>query len=91
MKVNIPNIVKNLGKNIKFLQPLYESITNSLEASATEIDIEIHHNNPFGQVMPKMTGFTIKDNGDGFNSRNRDAFMELWTNNKLTLGCKGSG
>ena len=91
MKVNIPNIVKNLGKNIKFLQPLYESITNSLEANATNIEIEILHDNPFEEVTPKMTGFIIKDNGEGFDSKNRNAFMELWTNNKITLGCKGSG
>lgn len=91
MKVNIPNIVNNLGKNIKFLQPLYESITNSLEANATNIEIEILHDNTFEEVTPKMIGFTIKDNGEGFDTKNRDAFMELWTKNKITLGCKGSG
>ncbi len=91
MKVNIPNIVKNLGKDIKFLQPLYESIANSLEANATNIEIEILHDNPFEEVTPKMIGFVIKDNGEGFDSKNRNAFMELWTNNKITLGCKGSG
>ena len=91
MRVNIPNIVKNLGKNINFLQPLYESITNSLEANATSINIEIYHDEPFEQIMPKMIGFTIQDNGNGFNQKNRNAFMELWTNNKLALGCKGSG
>ena len=83
MKVNIPNIVNNLGKNIKFLQPLYESITNSLEANATNIEIEILHDNTFEEVTPKMIGFTIKDNGEGFDTKNRDAFMELWTKNKI--------
>lgn len=91
MKVNIPNIVKNLGKDIKFLQPLYESIANSLEANANNIEIEILHDNPFNGIISKMTGFIIKDNGDGFNLKNRNAFMELWTNNKMSLGCKGSG
>ena len=57
MRVNIPNIVKNLGKNINFLQPLYESITNSLEANATSINIEIYHDEPFEQIMPKMDRF----------------------------------
>lgn len=91
MKVNIPNIVKNLGKNIKFLQPLYESITNSLEANSTNIEIEILHDNPLEGIMSKMTGFIIKDNGEGFDLKNRTAFLELWTNNKISLGCKGSG
>lgn len=91
MKVNIPNIVKNLGKNINFLQPLYESITNSLEANATKIVIDILHDNSLSGVEPKMIGFIIEDNGEGFNEQNRNAFMELWTNNKLSLGCKGSG
>lgn len=91
MRVNIANIVRNIGKNIKFLQPLYESIVNSLEANATKIEIKIDHDAPGWDITPKMIGFSITDNGEGFNQKNRDAFMELWTNNKISLGCKGSG
>lgn len=29
-KVNTKQAVKNIGKNVRFLQPLFEAITNSL-------------------------------------------------------------
>jgi len=91
----IPSIVKNLGKQVKFLQPLYEAISNSLEANATEITVTLHKNDP--QLLLKefpddrVTGFSIMDDGDGFTEKNRKAFCELWTDNKISLGCKGSG
>lgn len=34
VKANIKDIVANLGKDVKFLQPLFEAIINSLEANA---------------------------------------------------------
>ena len=91
MKVSIPNIVRNLGKNVKFMQPVYESIVNSLEANATRIELEFLLSESMVEITPKITGFTIIDNGDGFDKANIDAFCELWTNNKIALGCKGSG
>jgi len=89
--VNVEDIVRNLGKNIKFNQPMYEAIINSLEANATKITIEIHHDSPIEGVEPKITGFKISDNGEGFIEKNRVAFTKLWTDNKATIGCKGSG
>ena len=35
----IEDVVNNLAKNVDFLQPLYEAITNSLEAGAKNITI----------------------------------------------------
>lgn len=89
--VTVEDIIRNIGKNIKFNQPLYEAIVNSLEAGATDIKVEFQHDNPIPGVIPKITGFTIEDNGEGFTSKNRLAFTQLWTKNKLSLGCKGSG
>jgi hypothetical protein len=91
----IPSVVRNLGKQVKFLQPLYEAVSNSLEANATEIAVTLHKNDPQfmleGVSDDRVTGFSIMDNGDGFTEKNREAFCELWTDNKLSLGCKGSG
>ena len=91
----IPSIVKNLGKQVKFLQPLFEAVSNSLEANATEITVTLHKNDPQllleGFSDDRVTGFNIVDNGDGFTEKNREAFCELWTPNKISLGCKGSG
>ncbi|MCL2498946.1 MAG: ATP-binding protein [Defluviitaleaceae bacterium] len=91
----ISSVVKNLGKQVKTLQPLYEAISNSLEANATEITVTFHKN--ASQLLledvsdDRVTGFSIMDNGDGFTEKNRKAFCELWTDNKISLGCKGSG
>lgn len=89
--VTVEDIIRNIGKNIKFNQPLFEAIVNSLEAGATDIMVEFQHDEPMKGVIPKITGFTISDNGEGFTSKNCLAFTQLWTKNKITLGCKGSG
>ena len=39
----------------------------------------------------ELVGLTVDLGFEGFDTKNRDAFMELWTKNKITLGCKGSG
>jgi len=90
--VKIQRIVDNLGKHTKFLQPIYEAITNSLEADATEIVVNITHDTPMeNTVSPKINGFSIIDNGVGFTQEHQDSFCELWTDKKIELGCKGSG
>lgn len=91
IQVKISDIVKNLAKDSKFLQPMFEAIINSLEANATEINIEISSANSLPDIPGSITGFTITDNGDGFNEKNLEAFGLLWTDNKIELGCKGSG
>ena len=88
--VNIKDIVKNLGKNTRFLQPLFEAISNSLEAKATKINIFLNSaSDLFNEHFIK--GFVIEDNGEGFTKENIDAFNTLWTDNKRRIGCKGSG
>lgn len=91
--VQIESIIKQLeNKSIKFIQPIYEAIANSLEANATEIEVEIFHDQPLENTVPsKIEGFKITDNGDGFTQTNREAFNEFWTANKAKMGCKGSG
>lgn len=90
-KVNTKQAVKNLGKNVKFLQPLFEAITNSLEANATNIKVKIFSDSTLINGFQPMCGFSIEDNGDGFTDNNIEAFQTLWTENKLKIGCKGSG
>ena len=80
-------------KYVSFLQPVYESITNSLEAGATNINVIFYTNKDQlphtgdGQII----GFSIEDNGEGFIEKNLDAFKELYTKNKIKIGCKGVG
>ena len=89
--VRVEDIIRNIGKNAKFNQPLFEALLNSLEAGATNITVSFNHDETITGVVPKITGFTIVDNGEGFTEKNRIAFSQLWTDNKISLGCKGSG
>ena len=77
IKVNIKEAVKNLGKNVKFLQPLFEAIANSLEANATNIKVKIFSDPTLINGFQTMYGFSIEDNGDGFTDNNLDAFQTL--------------
>lgn len=91
IKANIKDIVTNLGKDVKFLQPLFEAIINSLEANASKIIIRLQQDITLFDDFSLINGFSIEDNGEGFNKKNVDAFATLWTDNKRQIGCKGSG
>lgn len=96
--VKIKNILRQFNKKIPFLQPVYESIVNSLEANATNIIVEFTEEKLLALVdeqnVPidkKITGFKITDNGDGFDKKNLDSFKDYLSDTKLSLGCKGVG
>lgn len=92
--VDISAIVKNIGKDISFLQPVYEAVVNSLEANATEIEIEFFKDDQNilnEEFDAKINSFIITDNGEGFTTENIESFKKLWTTHKIALGCKGSG
>ncbi len=95
--VKIKNILRQFNKKIPFLQPVYESIVNSLEANATDILVEFfeeehplfdENNIP---MEKKIIGFKITDNGEGFNEKNLSSFKDYLSDTKLSLGCKGVG
>lgn len=97
--VKIKNILRQFNKKIPFLQPVYESIVNSLEANATDIIVEFAEeehlltltdelNTP---IEKRIIGFKITDNGDGFNKKNLASFKDYLSDNKIALGCKGIG
>ena len=93
MRTDTRAAVENFNKKqIPFLYPLYESITNSLEANATEITVDF---DTFTQVTNpndiRINGFTVTDNGTGFNEANIKSFHTVWSKHKKDLGCKGVG
>ena len=91
LSVTIDTAVKKLNKNITFFQPIFEAISNSLEAGAENITVTFESENSLPDITSKIIGLSIQDDGAGFTKTNRDAFCELWTTNKLSLGCKGFG
>ena len=95
LSVGIKTAVSKLNNQVTFLQPVYEAISNSLEAHSKNIYVTFHTD--ISQInlsteiskQAKINGFEIVDDGDGFNKKNRDSFGELWTTAKQNLGCKG--
>lgn len=96
MLTKIKNILSEL-QGISFLQPVFEAINNSLEAKATNIDINIKttpwlFNDEQETCSYKaIDSISIKDNGQGFNARNLRSFCEYLSDYKADIGCKGVG
>ncbi len=98
---NIPRFVEiALKERTSVYSPLIEAIVNSIEAisetnrtdgeiiitpkRSPQISLETNE-------LPDIVGFTVEDNGIGFNGKNRDAFDTLCTDYKAKLGGKGLG
>ena len=102
MQVNLSAAVKSL-KPVKFLQPLIEAVCNSLEANATEITVTLlpsivpalqlkgENGTTEKEVVKKIDGFVIEDNGDGFTEENLKSFDTYLSSYKKNIGCKGVG
>lgn len=90
IKVNISNILETLNDKLDFWQPIYESIVNSLEAHANEIDIYLSSKKDLTDASV-LSSIRIVDNGEGFTRKNFDSFNEFLSALKRNKGCKGIG
>jgi len=94
--VTIESIVDDLPP-INYKQVLYEAITNSIQADATNISIKFIYNilefdkKDIQDKEKVLESIEIIDNGIGFTYDNIEAFKEYKTKNKFGLGCKGVG
>jgi len=89
--VTIETIVTDL-QTVSWEQVLNEAITNSLQAHATEININFIQNAlDLEDTKKYIDSISIGDNGDGFNDINTKSFQEYRTQHKKDLGCKGIG
>jgi len=95
--VTIKSIVDDLPP-INYNQVLYEAITNSIQANATNIEIKFIYNildfnkKDIKDNKKVLESIEIIDNGIGFTSKNIKAFKEYKTDNKkVEFGCKGVG
>lgn len=95
LKINIANYIKRL-KNIDFMQPLIESVINSLDAGATSVDIIFDKQKRFETTKDGkkeedfIVGFTISDNGEGFTEKNIESFFDMFSSDQ-SRGKLGSG
>lgn len=88
MFIDIKNAVEKYKKST-ISDSINEAIVNSIQANATKIEIEINSSSDLGGEL--ISSVKIKDNGDGFNSINRNSFYEYQTAYKKSKGCKGIG
>jgi hypothetical protein len=97
--VNIKRLVENIRSGTNVYTPVVELIVNSIQAidetksSGGLVDIQIRRDgqeNLF-ESLHGVDGFIVSDNGIGFNKVNRDAFDELYTEQKKVDGGKGFG
>lgn len=106
MRINLEGRIKNTKLSpANCLFPLYEAIINSLHAIEERgnkgdgyVNIEIHRDYFTRTLDPKdegynppIIGFSIEDNGIGFNKDNYDAFITADTTRKSKKGGKGVG
>ncbi len=91
--VEINQLVNSLGK-VRFLQPIIECITNSLEANSKNVVVELSSACKEGTAFPDdrfIDKITVRDDGEGFSESNFTAFKEYRTKRKIHLGCRGVG
>ncbi len=88
---SIETIVNDLP-DISWEQVIFEAITNSLQAHATEINIKfIHYTLDLSETKKYIEQIVIEDNGEGFNEKNVESFENYRSQFKKELGCKGIG
>jgi len=84
ISADIKSIVSDL-KQVSWEQVIFEAITNSLQASSTEIRINFVHN------TLNIEEIHVIDNGDGFTEENTESFQKYRSAHKRHLGAKGTG
>ena len=99
--VNIKRAVENIRTGTNPYMPIVEVVVNAIQAieslgvSDGIVDIEIIRSRQIeielASHIPEVQGFTITDNGIGFNAENREAFDTLYTDQKIMEGGKGFG
>ncbi len=102
-QINIGRSVKAIPpQNTTAYTPVIEAIVNSIHSIEEsgrkdgQITVNIFRSkqkalNLGENASPPIKTIEITDNGIGFNSENRDAFDELYTDKKIDIGGKGFG
>ncbi|WP_430229973.1 ATP-binding protein [Nitrosomonas communis] len=97
--VNIKRAVDNIRSGTNAYTPLVEVVVNAIQAiehlgmakGMVEIEINRSRQAELNDSPSDIDGFTVIDNGIGFNDENREAFDTLYTDQKIAEGGKGFG
>lgn len=102
MKVDLPGKIRNTPlPRSKALLPMFEAVVNSLQAiedagksaASPSVDIVVGRDVVLEglEIAGEVNGFTITDNGVGFDDANLDSFLTSDTQYKVGRGGKGLG
>jgi len=89
---------EDVSNRVNQYNVIYEAITNSIHANATEITCTFKSfDNPYKDENGievstlKVDTITVRDNGDGMNCENYDSFCRYRSEYKKDLGAEGTG
>lgn len=87
---SIQTIVNDL-QDVTWEQVVFEAVTNSLQADATDVNIKFTSNSLEMTKERYIDHLIIQDNGEGFIDDNIKSFQNYRSQKKIDLGCKGIG
>ncbi|MTI13435.1 ATP-binding protein [Sansalvadorimonas verongulae] len=99
--VNIQRAIDNIraGSGVNIYTPVVEIIVNAIQAieianvkdGLVEIVVNREKQGDLDGSAGEVCGFTVSDNGIGFNTSNRNSFDTLYSDHKISQGGKGFG
>lgn len=87
---SIETIVNDL-QDVSWEQVVFEAVTNSLQANATEINVRFNSSSLEITDKKYIDQLIVEDNGEGFIDDNIKSFQNYRSQLKKDLGCKGIG
>lgn len=98
-RINIQGTIDNITSQTNVYTPIIEAIVNSIDSivdkklknGKIEISIIRETEFDFDGSLPAIKGINIRDNGEGFNKKNRDSFDTFYSQEKKESGGKGFG
>ncbi|MDX1749115.1 MAG: ATP-binding protein [Methylophaga sp.] len=96
--LNIKRAIDNIRSETNVYTPITEVIVNAIQAieeldqeGIVEIRVDRNRQANLDDSVPEISGFTVTDNGIGFNDEHRESFDTLYTEQKISEGGKGFG
>ncbi|WP_406684300.1 ATP-binding protein [Seonamhaeicola sp. MEBiC1930] len=98
-RINIQGTIDNIKSKSNVYTPIIEAVVNSIDSITKKgiddgrIEIQLIRDNQLhiDDSKPFIKGVVVRDNGDGFNSTNRESFDTFYSQEKKDIGGKGFG
>jgi len=98
-RINIQGTIDNIRSKTNVYTPIIESVVNSIQSivkkgeskGKIEITLTREQTLDFENQIPPIKSISIRDNGNGFNKKNRDSFDTFYSEHKREIGGKGFG